>query len=107
MASGRFVQVSNGAAVFALPDQGLVARATGFLSDAESALAAYFGRPVPLHLVVDRGATAPSDPPSATSEAGTDEPYDMEDLSELADAPPAVPVEQRILQAFPGAVLDE
>jgi DNA polymerase-3 subunit gamma/tau len=107
MASGRFVQVSNGAAVFALPDPGLVSRATGFLGDAESALAAYFGRPVPLRLMIDKGATAPRDTPSATPEAGPDEPYDMEDLSELADAPPAVPVEQRILQAFPGAVLDE
>jgi DNA polymerase III subunit gamma/tau len=105
MASGRFVVVGNGAAVFALPDPGLVARATNFVTEAENALADHFGRSVPLRLVLDQGGTAPTDPPAMPLE---DESYDLDEMSDLAEATaiPAVPVEQRILEAFPGSVLD-
>jgi hypothetical protein len=89
MASGRFVEVNDGAAVFALPDAGLLARANNYL-----------------RLVLDSGATAAEPPRGATP--SDEESYDLDDVADIADAPnvPVIPVEQRILQAFPGAVLD-
>ncbi len=106
MASGRFVEVKDGAAVFALPDAGLLARANNYLSETEGALTAYFGRRVPLRLVLDSGATAAEPPRGATPT--DEESYDLDDVADIADAPnvPVIPVEQRILEAFPGAVLD-
>ena len=106
MGSGRFAEVSNGTAVFALPDPNMLDRATPFVGEAESALASHFGLRVPLRLVVDTGIVAPK--PSARPTAQKSEVYDLDDLDELTEAPglPAVPVEQRILEAFPGSVLD-
>jgi len=103
MARGRFTEVTNGAAVFALPDRGWLERASNFAGEAENALAGYFGQPVPLCLVIDKGAV-----PAASPAAGTQETYDLDELSELSEASsvPALPVEQRILEAFPGSVLD-
>jgi hypothetical protein len=105
MASGRFVEVKDGAAVFALPDSGLLARANNYLDETEGALTAYFGRRVPLRLVLDNGAAAAEPPRGATPD---DETYDLDDVADIANAPtvPAIPVEERILQAFPGSVLD-
>ncbi|HXR21894.1 MAG TPA: DNA polymerase III subunit gamma/tau [Acidimicrobiales bacterium] len=105
MASGRFVEVKDGAAVFALPDAGLLARANNFLNEAEGVLTAHFGRPVPLRLVLD--GTAPTAPPGGTT-PGDDETYDLDDVADIVDAPtvPAIPAEERILQAFPGSVID-
>jgi DNA polymerase-3 subunit gamma/tau len=105
MAGGRFTEVSNGVAVFALPDRGLMERATNFVAEAEKGLGDHFGRPVPLRLVVDTGASAPRTPAEPPAEEGT---YDLDDVRDLTDAPevPVVPVEQRILEAFPGSVLD-
>jgi DNA polymerase III subunit gamma/tau len=106
MASGRFIEVKDGAAVFALPDAGLLARANSYLEETEGALTAYFGRRVPLRLVLDNGATATQPPRGATPD--DDETYDLDDVADIADAPnvPVIPVEERILQAFPGSVLD-
>ncbi len=106
MANGRFVEGSGGAAIFALPDAGLLSRAHTYLDEAESALGSHFGQRVPLQLVLDKGAAAapePSGPPP-----GEDDSYYLEELAEVADSPPppVVPVEERILQAFPGSVLD-
>jgi hypothetical protein len=107
MANGRFTEVTNGAAVFALPDPGLAARASNFLGEAESALAAHFGQPVPLRLVVDPGSAPPKEP--SEPPPGTDEVYDLDDLDDLTDASgaPVVSVEQRILEAFPGSVVED
>ncbi len=106
MANGRFVEVKDGAAVFALPDAGLLARANNYLNETEGALTAHFGRRVPLRLVLDNGAAAAEPPGGATP--GDEETYDLDDVADIADAPtvPALPVEERILQAFPGSVLD-
>jgi hypothetical protein len=106
MASGRFVEVKDGAAVFALPDAGLLARANNYLDETEGALTGYFGRRVPLRLVLDDGATTAGPPRGATPD--DDETYDLDDVADIADAPsvPVIPVEERILQAFPGSVLD-
>ncbi|HXW81094.1 MAG TPA: DNA polymerase III subunit gamma/tau [Acidimicrobiales bacterium] len=106
MANGRFVEGGGVAAVFALPDPGLLSRAHTYLSEAESALGSHFGQRVPLQLVLDKGARAvpePTGPPPAD-----DDSYYMENLADVGDTPPlpVVPVEERILQAFPGSVLD-
>lgn len=107
MANGRFVEVNDGVAVFALPDTGLLARANNYLNETESALSSYFGHRVPLRLVLDRGATAPMEPPGWPPPGGEGT-YDLDDVADVADATPVppLPVEERILQAFPGAVLD-
>jgi DNA polymerase-3 subunit gamma/tau len=102
LGNGRFVEPDGRSAVLALPDRGLLARAANYQAEAQDALTAHFGRPVPLRLVLDTGAAVtpePDDPPSEEPEA-----YDMEDFAE-ATAVPDVPVEQRILQAFPGSSL--
>lgn len=104
LANGRFIGASGGPAQFALPDRGAVERAASFVPEAEDALAAHFGRRVTLRLVVDDGTVA-AKPGSATS-SGDDETYDLDDLDHFTDAPPPVPVEQRIMEAFPGSVLE-
>ena len=104
MGGGRFIEADGPAAVFALPDRGLLQRAENFVDEAQNALTAHFGLRVPLRLVVDRGAATVA-PPTNDND---DETYDLDDLGELRDAPAAlvVPPEQRVLEAFPGSVLD-
>jgi DNA polymerase-3 subunit gamma/tau len=107
LAGGRFIEVTGAAAVFGLPGEGLLARASNFRAEAESALAAHFGRPVPLRLVLDdRPGTGPGPvgPPPAPEET-----YDLDEMGEMVAAPPLpeVPAEQRLLQAFPGSSLYE
>jgi hypothetical protein len=106
MARGRFVEVKGGAAVFALPDAAWLTRANNYLDETEGALTAHFGRRVPLRLVLDTGAVAGEAPRGAAP--GDEETYDLDDVADIADAPavPAVPPEERLLQAFPGSVLD-
>ena len=78
-ASGRFVAVEDGSAVFALQYESHISLAAPVKPDVESALAAHFGVAVPLKLIVDPGGPA------------KDEPRDGEDpvdLDGLTDAPP-------------------
>jgi hypothetical protein len=102
LGSGRFVSVDSEGAVFAVPDKHLLARGQDVKGEAEVALAARFGRPVPLRLVLDPGATPVQGPePGLQADVPAPEEYD---LSELKDAPAAVTSpEQRLLEAFPGA----
>ena len=97
-AGGRWTAVEDGAAVYALPNDVHRQRCEEFRADVESVLAAHFGRPVPVRLVVEGQA-----PPAA--EAPPEEPEDV-DVAELTDAPAAVTSgpDQLISQAFPGAV---
>jgi DNA polymerase-3 subunit gamma/tau len=98
VSAGRFVAVDNAAAVFAVPDRGLLARAEPNRAEVEAALAAHFGRPVPLRLVLDEPGV-----PGARPEPPGDD-LSAIDLAELEDAPMAVvSPEQRLLEAFPGA----
>jgi hypothetical protein len=102
LSSGRFVGVDNSAAVYAVPDQGLLARAEPLRGEVEAALSAHFGRPVPLRLILDdaqwpRLAAAPAPPPPEDPAE-----YDLAELQDAAPAPVLSP-EQRLLEAFPGA----
>jgi DNA polymerase III subunit gamma/tau len=101
VAAGRFLPEAGGKAVYALPDAGLLGRAKPLQPEMEQALAAHFGRPVPLTLVVDGdtapvGVDAPPPPPEDDDSVW--------DVSDLQDAGPGViSPEQRLLEAFPGA----
>jgi DNA polymerase III subunit gamma/tau len=66
-AAGRFLDDRDGQAAFALPNATHVQRCEPLRADVEAALAAEFGRPVPLVLVVDGAADSPPVPPPATS----------------------------------------
>jgi hypothetical protein len=82
--------------------------------DVERALAAHFGRPVPLRLVTDAdvGGPAPAAPPAKgkrgkRSPAVEPEPDEVEDVHALEDAPSVGSGAQRLADAFPGAELLE
>jgi DNA polymerase III subunit gamma/tau len=124
-ASGRFLAVEDGAAVFAVPDKHLLGRCEETRADAEAALSQRFGVPVSLRLVLDPGGppvdasaggqpSRPSPPtpslapgPRPEPAAELDDPsfgYADQDFEDMADAGPAVTSpEQRLIQAFPGA----
>jgi hypothetical protein len=98
VSAGRFVGVDDLAAIFAVPDKGLLMRAEPNRAEVEAAVAAHFGRPVPLRLVLDE-----PNAPGARSEPPPDD-LSIMDFEDLADAPVAVvSPEQRLLEAFPGA----
>ncbi len=98
-ATARVVAVDS-AVVVAVDNPYLQADCEARRGDAEAALAARFGRPVPLRVTVDTGPTRA--PAASSATASTDDEH--VDLSQLVDAPPATsdPTE-RLLQAFPGA----
>ena len=99
---GHFTEVDD-AAVFALPDMSWVTRASKFASEAEAALAKHFGRRVPLRIVLDEQATPlPREPAGPVPE---EEAYELDLLTE-APAVAEVSAEQRILDIFPGAVVE-
>ena len=104
VASGRFVSVSD-AAVYAVPDRGLLLRAQAAQAEVQAALTAHFGRPVPLRLVLDEGGSREGTPASDPSPPDTvAEDPSAYDIDELEDAPPGLlSPEQRLLEAFPGA----
>jgi DNA polymerase-3 subunit gamma/tau len=97
--SGRFTAVDGGSAVFALPNAIHRDRCEEVRPDVESALAAHFGRPVPLRLVVEAVDTmAPDAPPGALGADDEVEAHDLQDGPEAAVTSP----EDRLMQAFPG-----
>jgi DNA polymerase-3 subunit gamma/tau len=107
-ATGRIMGAEGGEAVFGFQSQVLVDKAEEVRTDVEAALAAEFGRPVALRLVIDGArveATGVGDaPPPLPPEE------EQPDLSQLRDAPPAevkTPIDH-LTSAFPGAeVLDD
>jgi hypothetical protein len=102
LSAGRFADVDDSAAVYAVPDKGLLARAEPNRGEMEAALAAHFGRPVPVRLVLDDAAPGTGQAPRPADNPSED-PSDY-DLDDLENAPAAlVSPEQRLLEAFPGA----
>jgi hypothetical protein len=103
-ASGRFVGVESGAAVFAVPDKHLMGRCEETRADAEAALASWFGRPVPMRLILDAGAGDPTAARRTEPPGNRDETPGAYDLEDLEDSGPAVTSpHQRLMEAFPGA----
>jgi DNA polymerase-3 subunit gamma/tau len=101
LGSGRFVSVDPDGAVYAVPNQQWLSRSLDVRAEAETALAARFGRPVPLKLVVE--AAIPSAAAPADSDKGTEE-LDRAELDHLQDADvEVISPEQRLMDAFPGA----
>jgi len=102
LSAGRFLAVDGAGAIFAVPDKGLLVRAEPNRAEVEAALAAHFGRPVALRLVLDE-AIGTVDGPAAPPEPEADDPGAIE-FEDLQDAPAALfSPEQRLLEAFPGA----
>jgi hypothetical protein len=93
--AGRFTAVEDGKATFALPNDVHRGRCEEIRPEAEAALAAHFGAPVPLRLVVDAPLTA------APAAVPDDDVVDLDDLR-AAPAEAASPV-ARVKEAFPGA----
>jgi hypothetical protein len=106
VANGRFVTSDGAAAVLAVPDRGLLARAEPHRAEIEAALGQHFGRPVRLQLVIDEAAPpATAGPAIAPTPSGYEaDSDDVAEWAEMAEAPEAaVTPEQRLMQAFPGA----
>ena len=113
LSSGRFLAVEGGQALYAVPDQGLLQRAEPLVGEVEAAVAAHFGRAVPLKLVLDPGVRAARGPGGDDAGlrvagkvghlAGDPPAVDELDIGELQDAPAPLTAEQRLLEAFPGA----
>ncbi len=111
-AAGRFIDGDGTAAVLALPNGPHRDACEPLRPQVEGALAAHFGRAVPVRLVVDGGPPtdgpggADGPPPPADDDTGPipDEPFDP---GELVDAPlePTVSAVERVAAAFPGAKL--
>jgi DNA polymerase-3 subunit gamma/tau len=114
-AAGRFTTVEDGAAHFALPNATHRKRCESFRDDVENVLAAHFGRPVPMVLVVDStdgrpaaaattaggGGAVGSGKGDAGSTPGVDE--EAVDVSELEDAGPTSTGVDQLADVF-GAV---
>jgi DNA polymerase III subunit gamma/tau len=111
---GRFVDGDGRSAVFALPNAPHRDHCEKKRPDVEAALAAHFGRPVPLRLVTDAEVGGPgagvdlgaAQDPGSTS-PGTGDEEDVGDVASLEDAPDASTGVERLAQAFPGAELLE
>ena len=99
---GRFVAVEGDVAQFALPNPIHRDRCEEVRADVEAVLAAHFGTPVRLQLVVDDGRAAASAPPS-DDDADEDEAFEPGEPGEPAEGPAVTSVEDRLKQAFPGA----
>jgi DNA polymerase-3 subunit gamma/tau len=110
--TGRFVDGDGTAAVFALANAPTRDHCEKKRGDVERALAAHFGRPVPLRLVTDADVGGPPPAPaSGGGRAGQAAPVEEDhevDVHALEDAPDAASGAQRLADAFPGAeLLDE
>ncbi|MFP5322393.1 MAG: DNA polymerase III subunit gamma/tau [Acidimicrobiia bacterium] len=107
---GRVVGADGNRVRFAVPNEPSLENCRQKVDEVHEALAARFGQPLVLDLVVDGdAATAPRPVADAPGTAAADDPADDEvDLDELTDAPDAATGGLAQLQdAFPGAELLE
>jgi len=119
--AGRFVEVDDRGAHFALPNAAHRDRCVDLTPAVEAALSAHFGSPVTLVLCVDDAVTAAAGPRRASAPRGAGDdpggPGDGEDPEDLGDLDPsellasdrgdadaqASAAQARLLEAFPGA----
>lgn len=111
---GRFLDVVDGAAVFALPNAVTCERCAEQRGDVEQALAAHFDVRIPVRLEVDtdskppRDALAPADVVREAGERAESSPEDIGPVEDLEDAGNEVASGvSRLSEAFPGAQLVE
>ncbi len=107
---GHWVEVSDGVAVFGLPNEPHAMRCEELRPEVESMLSAHFGTTVPIRLVVDGSAPDPSAPRvaaasrrAAADENPVDESIDLDDLTNARGT--ATAGVDRIAAVFPGASL--
>ncbi len=106
--AGRFVGNDVGGARFALPNAVHRARCEEHRPGVEAVLAAHFGRPVPLVLVVEGGGDGPDAGRRSTPGAAPTPADEDVDLAELTDAPADRRSDlDRLRAAFPGSELVE
>ena len=113
--AARFIDVQDGTAVMALPNEPHLRRCEDLRGELENVLAARFGGSLPVRLVVDDGSPAPTQTPAAKprpiavdESMVADESIDLDDLDDLVDADVAEgSAVDRLTQAFPGAALVE
>ena len=110
--AARFIDVQDGTAVMALPNEPHLRRCEDLRGELENVLAARFGGSLPVRLVVDDGSPAPTQTPAAKPRPiAVDESMVADesiDLDELVDADVAEgSAVDRLTQAFPGAALVE
>ena len=98
---GRFVASDGDRATFALPNAIHRDRCEEVRVDVEQALAAHFGRAVPLRLVTEDQA-----PPPAAAPPPDDESIDIDDLEDAPAAEVRSPLDQ-VLSEFEGATVVE
>jgi DNA polymerase III subunit gamma/tau len=114
--AGRFVAFDDAGAQFALPTQPHRDRCAELAPQVEAALAAHFGTPVSLTLVVDESGPAPvshsreggsrdSVSRRARQAAADDDMVDPEELiaATQGDTDVQAAAEAKLLEAFPGA----
>ena len=107
---GRIVAADERGARFAVPNEPSLENCRQKVDEVHDALAARFGRPIRLGLVVDGDAAAAPRPAAGAPEpaGGSPDADDEVDLDELTDAPDAATGGLAQLQdAFPGAELLE
>jgi DNA polymerase-3 subunit gamma/tau len=107
---GHWVEVSDGVAVFGLPNEPHATRCEELRPEVESMLSAHFGITVPIRLVVDGSAPDPSAPRvvatsrrAAADENPVDESIDLDALTNARGT--ATAGVDRIAAVFPGASL--
>ena len=101
-AAGRFVAADGGKVRFGLPNAIHRDRCEAVKSEVEAALSAHFATPLTLQLVVEAADHATASTATPEDEDGPDDGAPGEDT--IGDAPPPVAsIEDRLLQAFPGA----
>jgi DNA polymerase-3 subunit gamma/tau len=110
LSGGHWVEVSDGVAVFGLPNEPHATRCEELRPEVESMLSAHFGTTVPIRLVVDGSAPDPSAPRvvatsrrAAADENPVDESIDLDDLTNARGT--ATAGVDRIAAVFPGASL--
>lgn len=105
---GRFVEGDGRIVRFALPNPAHRDQCEGNRDEVAAALAAHFGRNVPLELVVDDSKPTAASTDAAAAATTDDVVDDAVDLDELSDAPDAtVGGVAQLKDAFPGAELLE
>jgi DNA polymerase-3 subunit gamma/tau len=107
---GHWVEVTDGVAVFGLPNEPHANRCEELRPEVEAVLSAYFGTAVPIRLVVDGSAPDPSasravaaSRRAAADDNPVDETIDLDDLTDAKGSSTAGV--DRIAAVFPGAEL--